>query len=287
MKTDVESSYRLHVLNIKLQTDKNGADKRKEYVSLIEKIKGKHERVAENMHMILYSIFMRKVEASQTEYLYGHLGKGIYFDSETITNIGIDELTSEKRQPDRSMIQGSKETLYFFIPSIHKFCIICKNGINAYNTAKYLEQVLPQVISKTDLIEIEIVKEPEITEDILNAFAIHYLDYTISYTNDDPTSSMEQLFDDKLKDLHIGEIGVKMKADHHGSLNTEKKDELIEGGLKLAEKNGTVNEAIITPKQGGKRRTVSNRNKARKIEIKATDDNFKERIISQIIKIFI
>jgi len=286
MKTEPERNYIIQVINIKLQTQKEGDQKYEAYKSLIQSIKGKHARVAENQHMILYNIFDRKIESSQTEYQYGNLGKGIFFDSEEITNIGISELTPERTHPDKSMIQASKSTLYFFIPSIHKFCLINKDGINANNTLKYLLQVLTEVADKEDIVEVELIKEPKITEDLLSAFAIHSLDYEISYTNDDPTSTIDKLFDNRLKRLQIGDITVKMKADHNGSLNTEEKDELIEGGIRLAEQNGTINEAVITRKRGGKRMTVTNKDKPRRISIQANDNNLKEVIVTKILSLF-
>lgn len=284
-----EKKFIVQIINIKLQTRKEGPEKTEAYKNLIRKlqINKVHEPISENNHLIIYNYYERATPIKQIPYIYGSLGKGIYFDKEEINSINLENLEAKKINPDRDNILASKTTYFIFLPTIHKFCIVVKNGINANNVYKFLKNALSKVAEKEDIVEVEIIKEPQITEEILNAFAIHYLDYSISYTNDDPTSSMDKLYDHRLKKLNIGEIGVKMKADFNGALNTDEPDELIEGGIKLAEQNGNINEAIITRKRGGIRETVSNKENPRKVIVQATDEDFKEKIVINVFNLFL
>ena len=283
-----DKKYSLQIVNIKLQTDKLNKEKTEAYINLIKELKLKkiHVEVNENYHMIIYSCIQRISNYDKIEFYYGALGKGIYFEEDEIPSINIEQSTNEYRTTDKGHILKPKTITYIFIPSIHKFCIFCNEGISITETFKFLKQSLPKVASKEDLVEIEIVKDPIITEDILKSFQIHSLDYTISYSNDDPNSSMEKQLDDRLKKLNIGKIGVKIEADHNNSLNLIDKDELIEGGIKLAEKNGTVNSAVVTKIDGGERETLTNKESHCVINIKANDDNFLYIATSKIFNYF-
>jgi len=289
-KSKVEGikTFKFQIVNIKLQTNKQGLDKEKAYLNLIEKMKTRkiHSSVAENTHMIIYSAYKRITPVSNTEYIYGLLGKGIYFDNEIIKSLNIEESRDEIQQSNKNQILEPKTAEYIFIPKNHKFIFINSTGISVNNIHKFLKESLPKVADKGDIVEVEIVKDPKITDEILNAFEIHSLDYTISYTNDDPTSSVEKLFDNRLKKLYAGKVTVQLEADNRGHLNMEEPDELIEGGVKLAEQNGQINQAVITKKRGGKKIKLSNKENPRYFDIEATENDYKESIIGKVINTF-
>jgi hypothetical protein len=287
-KVQNDKTFKFQIVNIKLQTNKQGLEKEEAYLSLIKKLKTKkvHSSVAENIHMIIYSAYERVTSISNTKYIYGQLGKGIYFEKELINSLNIEESRDEKQQANNNQILEPKIADYIFIPKIHKFIFINSAGISINNIHKFLKESLPKVSDKEDILEIEIVKDPKITDEILNAFEIHSLDYTISYTNDDPTSSVEKLLDDRLKKLYAGKMTVQLEADNRGHLNMEEPDELIEGGVKLAEQNGQINQAVITKKSGGKKVKVSNKENPRYFDVMATVDDYKELIIGKVLSIF-
>jgi len=287
-KKQNEKTFKFQIVNIKLQTIKQGLEKEGAYLNLINKMKTKkvHSSVAENIHMIIYSAYERVTSVSNTKYIYGLLGKGIYFDNELIKSLNIEESRDEIQQSNKNQILEPKTTEYIFIPKIHKFIFINSEGISVNNIYKFLKESLPLVAEKEDIVEVEIVKDPKITDEILNAFEIHSLDYTISYTNDDPTSSVDKLLDDRLKRIYAGKMTVQLEADNRGYLNMEEPDELIEGGIKLAEQNGQINQAVITKKSGDKKIKVSNKENPRYFEVKATEDNYRESIIGKVLNIF-
>ena len=280
-----DKKIKFQIINIKLQTNKQGLEKEDAYLNLIHKLKTKkiHSSVSENTHMIIYSDFERTTQVSNVKYVYGRLGKGIYFENELINSLNIAESKDEMQQSNKNQILEPKIAEYIFIPKVHRFVFINSAGISVNNIHKFLKESLPLVADKEDIVEVEIVKDPKITDEILNAFAIHSLDYTISYTNDDPTKSVEKLLDERLKKLFAGKMTVQLEADNRGHLNMDEPDELIEGGVKLAEQNGQINEAIITKKMGGKKIKLSNKENPRYFDVEANEYDYKERIIGKVI----
>lgn len=284
----MNKKFKFQIVNIKLQTNKQGLEKEEAYLNLIRKMKTKkiHSSVAENIHMLIYNVYERSTQISETKYQYGRLGKGIYFDNELIKSLNIEESRDEVQRSNKNQILEPKIAEYIFIPRVHKFIFINTSGISINNIHKFLKESLPIVADKEDIVEVEIIKDPRITDEILNAFEIHSLDYTISYTNDDPTKSVEKLLDNRLKKIYAGKMTVQIEADNRGHLNMEEPDELIEGGIKLAEQNGQINQAIITKKQGRKKIKVSNKENPRYFEVEATEDNYKEAIIGKVINLY-
>ncbi len=289
MAKDIDRKYSVQVINIKLQTDKEGDEKTKAYEMLFKRLVRKKilESIGENKAMIIYSYY-ESGTSKNVRFLYGYISKGIYFDKDEVNTLSIEKSENVKTKSDRDSILAPKTNLYIFIPSIHKFCLIHKQDeyISINEVYRFLKTGIEKIRDEEDIVEIEIVKEPGITDEILNAFAIQYLDYTISYTNDDPTSSQMQLFDNRLKKIQAGNAHIQLKADHHGELNKDEPDELIEGGIRLAEMNGTINEAVIKVSEKEKWIKVSNKKSPRVIIIQAFENTFKETIVSKIYQIF-
>lgn len=282
MANNETKKFKFQVINIKLQTAKTGEDKLEAYEALIKRLKNRkiHSSVAENTHMIIYSCYKKETSISNIGYLYGTIGKGIYFENEVIRTLNIEKSEDEKAYSDKNKILEPKVGEYIFIPSIHRFIYINTQGITINNIYKFLKESLPLVADKNDIVEVEIVKDPKITDEILNAYQVHMLDYSISYTNDDPTSSYDRLLDERLKRIFAGKLSVKVEADNHGYLDTA--DELTGGGVKLSEENGQINEAVITQKRGDKKIKLSNAERPRFFEVESSEDNYKESIIGKI-----
>lgn len=283
MANNETKKFKFQVINIKLQTSKTGEDKLEAYETLIKRLKNRkiHVSVAENTHMIIYSFYKRETSISKIGYLYGTIGKGIYFENEVIRTLNIEKSEDEKAYSDKNIIFEPKIGEYIFIPAIHRLIFINTQGISINNVYKFLKESLPLVADKNDVVEVEIVKDPKITDEILSAYQVHMLDYSISYTNDDPTSSYDKLLDERLKRIFAGKLSVKVEADNHGYLDTA--DELTGGGVKLSEQNGQINEAIVTPKRGDKRIKLSNAERPRFFEVESSEDNYKESIIGKVI----
>ena len=91
MANNETKKFKFQVINIKLQTSKTGDEKLEAYENLIKRLKNRkvHSSVAENTHMIIYNYYKRETPISNVGYLYGTLGKGIYFEKETLVTLQL------------------------------------------------------------------------------------------------------------------------------------------------------------------------------------------------------
>jgi hypothetical protein len=92
------------------------------------------------------------------------------------------------------------------------------------------------------------------------------------------------LFDRRLKKSQIGKLHLKAEADHHDFMEI-KGEEILEGGIELAKSNGNINSADITTITGV-RKTISSKDKPKKIKIKSDYEVFRKVVVSTIMLMF-
>ncbi|WP_430812970.1 MULTISPECIES: DUF4747 family protein [unclassified Carboxylicivirga] len=281
-----ELKYKFEVINIKLQTEKEGDDKKEAYIKLITDLVDNkvHSAVAENKHIMLYSYFRKKTEVTGVDYLYGRIGKGFYFDKKSGQAIDIENLKSETIENDTSKIFDASIAEFIFIPEAHRFCIQLGAKISGNDVRKFFMNSLLEVKEQNDIIRIELENEPKAIDEILTAKRIHKIDYVVTYTNDDVLSASADLFDKRLKKSQIGKIEIKAESDHNDFMNI-KGEELLEGGIELARSNGAIKSATITTSENT-RKTVKSADTPLRIEIKSTAEKFRGYMANLIMKTF-
>ncbi|WP_297101809.1 DUF4747 family protein [uncultured Draconibacterium sp.] len=277
--------FEFEVVNLKLQTKKSDAEKLEAYKAIILKLVELkcHSAVSENQHLIMYSAYQKKTETG-IEYIYGRLGKGIYFDNKNGRSLDIESSTTEEEEYDTSKLYNPDYTDYVFIPSAHRLCVQLGNKITASQVRRFLISNASQVIQYGDKIAVEIQKEETAISELLTAKKVHKLDYSISYTNDDTLGAAASLFDRRLKRSQIGKVNVKAEADHNDYMNIEG-EEILEGGIELAKGNGNINSAEITTSDG-ERKTVTTKDKAKRIKIQSDYESFRTAIVNRIMLLF-
>lgn len=279
-----EEIFTFQAVNIKLQTNKTGVAKLEAYKKLIMDLSERkiNSWVQENTHMVMYSATERISQQSKTSYIYGKIGKGVHFGDELVDTLNIEEAEEGITHIDKNKIWSPKITDYIFVPEIHRMAIIHGKGISINNLQRYLKEALLQVCDPNDKIIVEIMRDPLITDEILNAFKIHALDYEITYTNDDITDSADKLLDTRMKRIRAGYLALQLKADNNDSFDRTEPDELIDGGIVLAEQNGKINSAVITRKQGDDKIFLSNKEKPRFWSVETLYENFREAIVNKL-----
>jgi hypothetical protein len=282
---EIDPTFEFEVINLKLQTKKTEEERLEAYKAiLLELVKLKrHSAVGENKHLIIYSAF-QKVTDSGIEFIYGRIGKGIYFNEENGSVLDIENAVTEHEKFDTNKIYNPDTTDYVFIPAAHRLCVIIGKKISGNDVRKFLISNASLVVSKADKIEIEIEKEETAITELLTAKKVHKLDYTISYTNDDTLGAAASLFDKRLKKSQIGKLNVKAESDHNDFMKIEG-EEILEGGIELARNNGNINSADITTMKG-ERKTISSKDKPKRIKIKADYEKFRTVIVSTIMLMY-
>lgn len=281
----IDPIFEFEVINIKLQTNKTDIEKYDAYKSLIIKLVNSklHSAVGENKHLIIYTA-ISKVSETGIEYIYGRIGKGIYFEKENGSAIDIEKSETEPETFDTSKIYNPANADYVFIPSAHRFCVRIGDKISGNDVRKFLYSNIPKIMDTSDKIEVELENEEKAINEILTALAIHKIDYNISYTNDDTLGAAASLFEKRLKKSQIGKINIKAEADHNDFMKF-KGEEILEGGIELAENNGNINSAEITNSKGI-RKTVSTKDRPKRIKVQCDYEVFRNAIVREIMFIY-
>jgi hypothetical protein len=282
---EIEPTFEFEVVNIKLQTKKNDNEKLNAYKAIILKLVELrcHSAVSENKHLIMYTAYQKQTDTG-VDYIYGNIGKGIYFDKEKGRSLDIESSRTENEEYNTSKIYNPDRTDYVFIPTAHRLCVLIGNKITGNQVRIFLISNAAKVVEPGDKIEIEIQKEETAINELLTARKVHKLDYSISYTNDDTLGAAASLFDRRLKRSQIGKVNVKAEADHNDYMKIEG-EEILEGGIELAKENGNINSAEITTSTG-ERKTVTTKDKASKIKIQSDYESFRTAIVNRIMQLF-
>lgn len=273
------------VFNIKLQTNKSDEERLVAYRDLIEKLTQKKNRILEvkqNQAIIMYSSLGDK----GSPFIYGRTAKGLYVPGEEKRVLKDGELQKESNDPN-SLIDPNLAR-YIFIPAAHRLCVEkTSKGPSPVDIERYLNHFLSRLIDKDDIIEIVLEKDTRAIEEIFSAEAVYELSYKISYTNEDLNKDLAKLFDEELKENNIGELIVNAKADNKQEGLKIDNSPILGGGLKLAESNGEIRRAVIIPKNAKRKKTVTNQDKPKLIDLKFKDqDNFLSLWYNKIINLY-
>lgn len=264
---------KFYVFNIKLQSDKKGDERTQAYEEVIRSLTSvkRFTRLNKNEAITIYQPYER-IE-NGIKYFYGYIGKGIsFFDKEEIRVLDNNDITKEVVKKDKILEPTDGE--YIFIPIIHRFALISRpNSISIFEFNKFLQEHVPRLVQMPERLLIDFEKEPSIIEEIFKASAVYSLSYEISYSNNDALLAQGELFDELLKENHIGNLHVTAKSDHSEiGMNIENVD-FLGGGLEVAKKNGIIKNATIKPMNSDKTRKISNADKPLIQEFDMIDEN--------------
>jgi len=264
---------KFYVFNVKLQSDKKGSERIQAYETLIKSLTSttRFTRLNKNEAIAMYKPYERSEKG--VKYFYGSLGKGIsFFDKDEIHVLDNNNISSEPVKKNRILepIVGD----YIFIPSIHRFALLCKpNSISLNDFNKFLQDHLHKFVELPERIVIDFEKESSIIQEIFKARAIYSLSYEISYSNNDALSAQGELFDELLKENHIGDLKVTAQSDHRQEGMNISKVDFLGGGIEVAKRNGTIKHAAILPLGSDKVKNISNTEKPIILDFEVLDDN--------------
>ena len=215
-----------------------------------------------------------KREEKGVTYYYGSIGKGVYFDADEIRVLKDTGSSIEANERDR-LLDFDTNT-YIYIPSIHRFGLLkTENTVTLTDFLKFLQHELPKLIDKEDNLSIDYERNSSIIKEVFNAETVYSLSYEISYTNNDALGAQGELFDEILKEGHVGYLKVEAKADHHENGLEIEKVIFLNGGLELAKNNGIIKKAKILPK-GAKKTKILTNTETPKIETFEVTENQNE-----------
>jgi hypothetical protein len=277
------------VFNIKLQSDKSGEARTGAYISLITRLTEKPYKVfatKKTEAVVLYGSTNLK-DGNDTRYLYGRAAKGFFIAGEKRNILKDGEVNIEVN--DENQLINPEIVRYMFYPEAHRLFVEKKNGGPTQTDIEdLLNSKLPNFILPEEKLEIVLEKDESTIKEIFEAKVVHSISYKVSYTNEDFLEDLADDFDRELKDTNIGELIVIAKADNHLEGLKINESRLLGGGLKLAESNGEIKSASITPNDGkGKLKKITNKNRPKVLSLKfKSTDIFWERWYENVVKIY-
>lgn len=221
---------------------------------------------------MLYGSLTAK-DNEKISYLYGRAAKGFYIAGDTRNVLKDGEMIAEVN--DENQLINPEISRYIFFPEGHRLFVERKNnGPSVKDIENHLNATLGRFIGEEEQLEIVLEKDDSTIQEIFDAKVVHSISYRVSYTNEDFLGDLAESFDEHLKKNNIGTLSVTAKADNHLEGLKIEDSELLGGGLRLAESNGEIKSAEITPQAGGsKRRRISNTNKPKVLSLKIEDQD--------------
>ncbi|HWD90542.1 MAG TPA: DUF4747 family protein [Mucilaginibacter sp.] len=278
-----------YVINIKLQTSKQGDERTNAYVRLIERISSKpykYFEVSKNEAIVLYS-FINTKSSSESLYLYGRAAKGMYVPGNERTVLKDGELNTEANNPND--IINPVITRCLFYSKRHRLFIEKKvGGPSGEEIEAYLKKELPKLLVDNDKIVVELEKDLSAIEEIFSAKIVHSISYKVTYSNEDFLDELAEELDQELKATNTGELTVIAKSDNNAEGLKIQDSKILGGGIKLAENNGEIRNASITPNDGtGKKKTVKNKAMPKLFKLKISDaDNFWKKWYDTVVNLY-
>lgn len=280
--------YKFYVINIKLQSTKSENDRYAFYDELITKLTEpiRFTRLNSTNAIAMFKPWHR--DDNGVKYYYGRLGKGIsFFDADRITVLNNGDMSTEL--VDKNRLLQPNIGNYIYIPSIHRFALLKEpNAVTVGDFKRFLSSQIPDFILADENIEVDFEKEPSIIDEIFSAQAVYSLSYQITYSNSDTLNAQGELFDEFLKDKHIGSLDVTAKSDHNADGMDVENVNFLGGGIEVARKNGFIRSARIKPADEERIRTVTNKDKplVEELELQNDDDNLNEKWFTKLRRLY-
>lgn len=267
----MKEKFNCFIVNIKLQSEIAGEERTKEYIRIIKELSSSKKilKIGKNEGIQMYSIYGVR-DGEIPEYIYGHMAKGAYIEGDQVNVIEGGQIVKEENKP---RVINPITSDFIFIPKKHRLIVEKLAGTpTEKQVEEYLNKFLVSYVRKDDILEIVLEKDENVIRQIYDAKSVYKLSYEISYTNDDAIGPLGDELEKQIKKSKIGKLKLTAEADNKSEGLDIDNSVLLEGGLELAEANGTINSAKIKPKGGTKIISISNKDKPKVIPIEIDTD---------------
>lgn len=130
----------------------------------------------------------------------------------------------ESRDSEEDLYANTKKTTFYFIPEVHKLCLMSGSDITIQNIKKYIDGASNNILGPEQVHSNFVTSKDEITE-AYKELNINRVKLTINYGNKDHIEGFEETFNDLAKDGNISLINMDVSSAEDEDLN------LSEGGM--------------------------------------------------------
>ena len=164
--------------------------------------------------------------------------------------------TIESIESNEDWYANTKKAIFYFIPDVHKLCLMSGSEITIQNIKKYIDGASSRILGSGQVHSNFVTSKDEITE-ACKELNINRIKLTINYSNKDSTEGFEETFDDLAKDDNIALINMEIHSAENEDLNVNKGG-MVDSLINLVTKKGngdaeiTGYELIPGKKKGSK-----------------------------------
>ena len=144
--------------------------------------------------------------------------------------------TIESIESNEDWYANTKKAVFYFIPDVHKLCLMSGSEITIQNIKKYIDGASSRILGSGQVHSNFVTSKDEITE-ACKELNINRIKLTINYSNKDSTEGFEETFDDLAKDDNIALINMEIHSAENEDLNVNKGG-MVDSLINLVTKKG-------------------------------------------------
>ena len=130
----------------------------------------------------------------------------------------------ESRESEEDLYANTKKATFYFIPEVHKLCLLSGSEITIQNIKKYIDAAATKILGPEQVHSNFVTSKDEITE-AYKELNVNRVKLTINYGNKDDIEGFEETFSDLAKEGNIALINMDVSSAENEDLN------LSEGGM--------------------------------------------------------
>lgn len=130
----------------------------------------------------------------------------------------------ESRESEEDLYANTKKATFFFIPEVHKLCLLSGSEVTIQNIKKYIDGASAKILGSDQVHSNFVTSKDEITDEY-KKINVNRVKLTLNYSNKDSTEGFGETFDDLAKDGNIALINMDILSAEDEDLN------LAEGGM--------------------------------------------------------
>lgn len=150
--------------------------------------------------------------------------------------------TIESIESNEDWYANTKKAIFYFIPDVHKLCLMSGSEITIQNIKKYIDGASSKILGSEQVHTNFVTSKDEITE-ACKELNINRIKLTINYSNKDSTEGFEETFDDLAKDDNIALINMEIHSAENEDLNVNKGG-MVDSLINLVTRKGNGNAEI-------------------------------------------
>ena len=183
---------------------------------------------------------------------------------------------------NEDIVANKKEMDLYFIPSVHTLAVRCNSVISLNNIVYYFSKSLN--IIEPEEFDVDVIKERDILDKILNAYAVTRIYANISYSNPGHSDKFQAAFDAKLREMNANRVEITATGSKCNPLNSDD-DGMLRSIINLSEHNGYV-QATIQSSKNSKPEKIDSNEHPRKLVIPQIVNNICSTIYNTIVGLF-